>query len=454
MDGPCAVVDPLVLLAAGADSLADGPVVVHDPVGGPIGVGVAEWLAGAGLTVALVTPDQIAGTLLSLTGDLAEANSRLQRAGVHRDLRSLLRGIKDGHALLEDCGPAKSRPSPARRSSTAAIGSPRSPSIWPDPGPCGPATAWPLAVSSRRCSKGDGWPSPSGTAGPPLPSRRPGGGGPMSAATEPTGRTGVGQGGADHRGRPRPGSQPRRAAGPTRGRHHRGGSVCRREGDSLSDGHAGRSGRDHPAGDGDRWLAWSARGGRARSRGPGGAVADGVDRLGRLDIAVANAGVCTVQRWDEVTPEVWDTVIGINLTGAWNTCVASIPHLIEAGGGSLILISSVAGLKGQPFLAPYVASKHGLVGVMRMLANELAARRIRVNSIHPTGVDTPMLVGLGGLGQRIAASPDTGSVFLNSLAVDLVHPEDVSEAVLYLASDESRYVTGLTLTVDAGSTAR
>ncbi len=102
MDGSCAVVDPVALLAAGADSLDDGPVVVHDPVGGPIGVGVAEWLAGAGLTVALVTPDQIAGTLLSLTGDLAEANSRLQRAGVHRYLRSLFRGTKDGHALLED----------------------------------------------------------------------------------------------------------------------------------------------------------------------------------------------------------------------------------------------------------------------------------------------------------------------------------------------------------------
>ena len=77
---------------------------------------------------------------------------------------------------------------------------------------------------------------------------------------------------------------------------------------------------------------------------------------------MANAGVCSVQRWDEVTPELWDTVIGINLTGVWNTCVAAIPHLLDAGGGSIILISSVAGLKGQPFLTPYVASKHGLVG--------------------------------------------------------------------------------------------
>lgn len=184
------------------------------------------------------------------------------------------------------------------------------------------------------------------------------------------------------------------------------------------------------------------------------AVDDGVDRLGRLDIAIANAGVCTVQRWDEVTPALWDTVLGINLTGAWNTCVAAIPHLVDAGGGSLILISSVAGLKGQPFLAPYVASKHGMVGVMRTLANELAARHIRVNTVHPTGVDTPMLVGLAGLTARIEASPDTGSVFLNSLPVDVMAPRDVSDAVLYLSSDESRYVTGHTMTVDAGSSAR
>ncbi len=185
-----------------------------------------------------------------------------------------------------------------------------------------------------------------------------------------------------------------------------------------------------------------------------GAVSDGVAQLGRLDIAVANAGVCTVQRWDEVTADVWDAVIGVNLTGTWNTCAASLPHLIDGGGGSLILISSVAGLKGQPFLAPYVASKHGMVGIMRTLANELAAKRVRVNTIHPTGVDTPMLVGMSGLTERIASSPDTGSVFLNSLPVDVVAPADVSDAVLYLSSAESRFVTGLTLTVDAGSSAR
>jgi NAD(P)-dependent dehydrogenase (short-subunit alcohol dehydrogenase family) len=120
----------------------------------------------------------------------------------------------------------------------------------------------------------------------------------------------------------------------------------------------------------------------------------------------------------------------------------------------MILVSSTAGLKGQPFLTPYVASKHGMVGVMRSLANELASHGIRVNSVHPTGVDTPMLAGMTGLTDRIESSPDVRSIFLNSLPVELVSPEDVSDAVLFLASDESRYVTGLSLTIDAGATAR
>jgi len=184
------------------------------------------------------------------------------------------------------------------------------------------------------------------------------------------------------------------------------------------------------------------------------AVAEGAAALGGLDIAVANAGVCSIQRWDEVTPALWDTVIGINLTGVWNTCTAAIPHLLERGGGSMVLIASTAGLKGQPFLTPYVASKHGLVGIMRSLANELAARHIRVNSVHPTGVDSPMLLGMTGLTERIEASPDVGPLFLNSLPVDLIEADDVSNAVLFLASDEARYVTGLTMTVDAGASAR
>jgi len=184
------------------------------------------------------------------------------------------------------------------------------------------------------------------------------------------------------------------------------------------------------------------------------AVAAGAEALGGLDIAVANAGVCAIRRWDEMTPELWDTVVGINLTGVWNTCTAALPHLVARGGGSMVLVSSTAGLKGQPFLTAYVASKHGVVGIMRSLANELASRHVRVNSLHPTGVDTPMLVGMTGLTERIESSPDVGSLFLNSLPVDLIRSEDVSDAVLFLASDESRYVTGLAMTVDAGAVAR
>jgi pyruvate/2-oxoglutarate dehydrogenase complex dihydrolipoamide dehydrogenase (E3) component len=101
-DGSCPVVDALSALVGGVDALPDGPVVVHDPVGGPIGIGVAEWLAGSGRQVALVTPDQIAGTQLSLSGDLADANTRLQRAGVRREIRARWRAVEDGRSVLED----------------------------------------------------------------------------------------------------------------------------------------------------------------------------------------------------------------------------------------------------------------------------------------------------------------------------------------------------------------
>ncbi|MGB7053281.1 MAG: mycofactocin-coupled SDR family oxidoreductase [Acidimicrobiales bacterium] len=184
------------------------------------------------------------------------------------------------------------------------------------------------------------------------------------------------------------------------------------------------------------------------------AVDDGVEQLGRLDVVVANAGVCAVRKWEEIDPELWDVIIGTNLTGVWNTCAAALPHLVAGGGGSLILVSSAAGLKGQPFFAPYAAAKHGLVGLMRSLANELATRGVRVNSVHPTGVDTPMLAGLSGIGARIAERPELGPLFRNALPLEVIDPVDVSHAVMYLASDDSRAVTGHTLAVDAGISAR
>ena len=184
------------------------------------------------------------------------------------------------------------------------------------------------------------------------------------------------------------------------------------------------------------------------------AVDDGVAQLGRLDIVCANAGICTMQPWDEVTPAVWQDTLDTNLTGVWNTMVAGVPHLIAAGGGSIICISSTAGLKGLPFLAPYVAAKHGMVGIARTMANELSSHKIRVNTVHPTGVDTPMGTGLGGLESLINRDPNLGPIYMNTLPVQTVDPRDVSNAVLFLASDEARYVTGLEFTVDAGNTNR
>jgi len=184
------------------------------------------------------------------------------------------------------------------------------------------------------------------------------------------------------------------------------------------------------------------------------AVDDGVAQLGRLDIVSANAGICTIQSWDEVTPQVWQDTLDTNLTGVWNTMVVSVPHLIAAGGGSIICTSSTAGIKGLPYLAPYVAAKHGVVGIARTMANELARHSIRVNTVHPTGVDTPMGHGLGGLEPLINRDPNLGPIYMNTLPVETVDPRDISNAVLFLASDEARYVTGLEFTVDAGNTIR
>jgi SDR family mycofactocin-dependent oxidoreductase len=183
-------------------------------------------------------------------------------------------------------------------------------------------------------------------------------------------------------------------------------------------------------------------------------LAEGVAELGHLDIVCANAGICTVQSWDEVTPQVWQDTIDTNLTGVWNTMVAAVPHLISNGRGSIIATSSTAGIKGVPFLSPYVAAKHGVVGMCRSLANELASHHIRVNTVHPTGVDTPMAEGLGGFDPLISRNPDLGPLFMNTYPVEMVEAVDVSNAVLWLASEESRYVTGLELTVDAGNTIR
>jgi SDR family mycofactocin-dependent oxidoreductase len=182
-------------------------------------------------------------------------------------------------------------------------------------------------------------------------------------------------------------------------------------------------------------------------------VADGVAELGRLDIVSANASICTVQPTEELTAQVWQTTLDVNLTGVWHTCAAALPHLLAAGGGSIVITGSSASLKGLPFYLPYVAAKHALVGVARSLALEFADRGIRVNTLHPTGVDTPQ--GHSAVLPRLLERrPDLGPVFMNTLPVTRIEPVDVSNALIYLASDEARYVTGAAFPVDAGSTIR
>jgi SDR family mycofactocin-dependent oxidoreductase len=183
------------------------------------------------------------------------------------------------------------------------------------------------------------------------------------------------------------------------------------------------------------------------------AVDAGISELGALTTVVANAGVISSGNSWELSEDEWNTVIAVNLTGVWNTTRATIPGLIEAGnGGSIVIISSAAGIRGHVPYAHYVASKHGGVGLMKALSNELAEYSIRVNSVHPTGVTDTGLSLSRPLEELAADEPLFGLGAMNTLPIDAVSPRDVSNAVLWLASDEARYVTGLQLTVDAGTT--
>jgi SDR family mycofactocin-dependent oxidoreductase len=196
-----------------------------------------------------------------------------------------------------------------------------------------------------------------------------------------------------------------------------------------------------------------ARQADVRDRGALAAVVEAAaGELGRLDVVVANAGICTSQPWDAVTPEVWNATLATNLTGAWYTCQVTAPYLVAAGGGSMILVSSAAGLRGVPFLLPYVVSKHGMVGLMRALANELGPANIRVNSIHPGGVETAMGDGAHEqMAPLLAQHPECAAFFAPALPVGRMQPADISPTVVYLASDDSRFVTGCALPIDAGN---
>ncbi|RLV47442.1 SDR family mycofactocin-dependent oxidoreductase [Nocardioides mangrovicus] len=186
------------------------------------------------------------------------------------------------------------------------------------------------------------------------------------------------------------------------------------------------------------------------------AVDAAVAELGRLDVVVANAGVAQGLPEREVSPEeeIWADYVAVNLTGAYNTVQAAKAHLKAAGGGSIIIISSTSGLKGQSRgdvrSDAYTAAKHGLVGVMRAAANELGPDRIRVNTIHPTAIETAMVTN-EAMQRWIAANVAVvAGGFGDAMHAGRIEVRDISEAVLWLASDASRFVTGVALPVDAG----
>jgi (+)-trans-carveol dehydrogenase len=189
------------------------------------------------------------------------------------------------------------------------------------------------------------------------------------------------------------------------------------------------------------------------------AVDAGVELMGRLDIIVANAGIGNGgQTLDKTSETDWTAMIDINLGGVWKTVKAGVPHILEGGrGGSIILTSSVGGLKAYPHTGHYVAAKHGVVGLMRTFAVELGAQNIRVNSVHPTNVNTPLFMNEGTMKlfrpDLENPGPEDMKVvgqLMHTLPIGWVEPEDIANAVLFLASDEARFITGQVLNVDGG----
>ena len=190
------------------------------------------------------------------------------------------------------------------------------------------------------------------------------------------------------------------------------------------------------------------------------AVESGVAQLGRLDVIVANAGIGNGgNKLHKIRENIWQDMIDINLTGVWKTVKAGVPHLIDGGrGGSIVLTGSVGAMKALAHTGHYVAAKHGVVGLMRAFAVELGQYKIRVNSVHPTQVNTPMT--MNDVTFRLFRpdlenpGPEDFAPFsqmMHTLPVPWVEAADISNAVLFFASDESRYVTGVSLPVDAGS---
>jgi (+)-trans-carveol dehydrogenase len=188
----------------------------------------------------------------------------------------------------------------------------------------------------------------------------------------------------------------------------------------------------------------------------------GLSELGRIDIMVSNAGITGYAPAHKLTEQAWNETLDVNLKGAWLSAKVVIPHLIERGeGGSIVFISSGLGLKGLPEAGHYAAAKHGVVGLMRSLALELAPHWIRCNTVHPAGTNTPMAhnrmhyARFAG-GREDATLADVIEVYesIAALPIKWTEPEDIANAVLWLVSDEARYVTGICLPVDGGWSAK
>ena len=184
-------------------------------------------------------------------------------------------------------------------------------------------------------------------------------------------------------------------------------------------------------------------------------VQAGIDQLGEVEIVVANAGVVAIGRKDPLDEQVYRDIVDINLNGVWHTIAATAPSIIRKGrGGSIILISSAQGLVGRggdgsAAMFAYAAAKHGVVGLMRSAANAYAQNNIRVNSVHPSGVNTPMIMN-ENMARMVREHPNAPALSGNLMPVPYVEPEDVTNAVVWLASSKARYITGATLPVDAG----
>ncbi|MFC4950065.1 mycofactocin-coupled SDR family oxidoreductase [Pseudonocardia sp. GCM10023141] len=185
---------------------------------------------------------------------------------------------------------------------------------------------------------------------------------------------------------------------------------------------------------------------------------DGVARFGRLDIVIANAGISGPAATLEMSEQVWQDMIDVNLTGVWKTLRAGVPHIVKGGrGGSVVLISSLAAVRATENTAHYSAAKAGLVGLMRVLAKELAPQGIRVNTVHPTTVATEMVLNDSvyrlfrpELENPGRADFEVAARTMNRMDVPAIEVEDVTEVVMLLVSDGGRYITGSTQLVDAG----